>query len=245
MPKKRTSSDTIKDALRRATKFGGRNWKRRQIGKIPGTDTTVTRREFENAATGQGVEVLEISGHTRIVEEGGKLFVLTETQPKTPVERADFTTVTDDDPVNNEAADRAVQMILDTPKDRRMTDDEERRFDKLIDEAGQTAWNNKLCFAYETQYGDSIWRIAPIRYFEEHGHIPVGELYGFSKVLSNEGGGTFMALDEDTPPQEIADQLMAEGFVFHPDFQNFIDPEHNGLVPTGNASGPTTPEPGR
>lgn len=239
MPKKETASEHIKTTLRRHPDFGGRDWKCRPKKGIEGTDAKIVRQSFNNSATGQDVEVLEISGHAHVEQRDGKLFVLTEVTPKAPSPALKpFTTVIDDDPENNAAADQAVQMILDGT-----TRDQEDEFDRLLDESGPIAWNNRICFAFCTQYGYDTWIIAPISFFEEHGHCPEGDVPAFTQILSDGGNGMFTALDQNTSPQKIAHELMAEGFVFSKDFQNFIDSEHNDLVPTRKNSKPNGPAP--
>lgn len=179
MPKKETASEHIKTTLRRHPDFGGRDWKCRPKKGIEGTDAKIVRQSFNNSATGQDVEVLEISGHAHVEQRDGKLFVLTEVTPKAPSPALKpFTTVIDDDPENNAAADQAVQMILDGT-----TRDQEDEFDRLLDESGPIAWNNRICFAFCTQYGYDTWIIAPISFFEEHGHCPE-EMYPHSHKFS-------------------------------------------------------------
>ena len=134
-------------------------------------------------------------------------------------------------PIANEAADKAIAIIMnDEP--RAETEDED--FDgsewgvpkKLLDDAGK-ALANRHCFAISGEDEDCLSAmITPIRFFQEEGHCsdqsgPVGHLL---PKCAEEMESTWGCYEKSVKTHaDYAQYLQKQGFQWSRDFQNYID----------------------
>lgn len=126
-------------------------------------------------------------------------------------------------------ARRVVELMLG-----RFDDEHERDFWKMAERVDPIASANQFIFAL-TFEDESVVIISPLKYFETDGccydqESPIGHLLPEGSDDFN-GCGTWQ-IPTNMTPTELAVDLMARGFIWNKDFQEFIDADAmNAMTP--------------